>query len=82
MLQTKSTLNASASTVITTIVVFFAGEMLPKSIGKKYSERLALSTAGSLCFFMRIFTPISFLLTAFGNLVAKCTTGDSEVTVT
>lgn len=72
----------SISTVITTIVVFFAGEMLPKSIGKKYSERLALSTAGSLCFFMRIFTPLSFLLTAFGNLVAKCTAGDSEVTVT
>ena len=72
----------TVSTIVTTVVVFFAGEMLPKSIGKKYSERLALSTAGSLCFFMRLFTPISFLLTAFGNLVARCTAGDSEVTVT
>lgn len=72
----------TVSTIITTIVVFFAGEMLPKSIGKKYSERLALGTAGSLCFFMRIFTPISFLLTAFGNFVAKFTSGDSEVSVT
>jgi putative hemolysin len=42
-------------TVATTFVVFFAGEMLPKSIAKKYSERFALSTAGSLCFFMRLF---------------------------
>ncbi len=72
----------TVSTIITTIVVFFAGEMLPKSIGKKYSERLALGMAGSLCFFMRIFTPISFLLTAFGNFVAKFTSGDSEVSVT
>jgi CBS domain containing-hemolysin-like protein len=70
------------STIITTIVVFFVGEMLPKSIGKKYSERLALSTAGSLCFFMRIFAPISAVLTAIGSAAARLTAGDSEVTVT
>jgi len=70
------------STIITTVVVFFAGEMLPKSIAKKYSERFCLGTAGSLCFFMRIFTPLSFLLTAIGNFAARLTPGDSEVTVT
>jgi putative hemolysin len=69
-------------TVATTFVVFFAGEMLPKSIAKKYSERFALSTAGSLCFFMRLFAPISAVLTAIGNAVAKLTKGDQEVTVT
>ena len=31
----------SLSTIITTIVVFFAGEMLPKSIAKKYPERFS-----------------------------------------
>ena len=70
------------STILTTVVVFFAGEMLPKSIAKKYSERFSLGTAGSLCFFMRIFTPLSFLLTAIGNAAAKLTRGDSEVSVT
>ena len=70
------------STVITTVVVFFVGEMLPKSIGKKYSERFALTTASSLCFFMRIFTPISAVLTAIGNGVSKLTKAESEVTVT
>ena len=70
------------STVITTVVVFFAGEMLPKSIAKKYSERCCLGTAGSLCFFMRIFTPLSAVLTAIGNFAARLTKGDSEVTVT
>ena len=70
------------STVITTVVVFFVGEMLPKSIAKKYSERCSLGTAGSLCFFMRIFTPLSYVLTGIGNAAARLTRGDSEVSVT
>ncbi len=70
------------STVITTVVVFFVGEMLPKSIAKKYSERFSLGTAGSLCFFMRIFTPLSYALTAVGSAAARLTRGDSEVSVT
>ena len=47
----------TAGTLVTTAVVFFAGEMLPKSIAKKYSERLCLQTAGSLRFFMALFSP-------------------------
>ena len=70
------------STVITTVAVFFAGEMLPKSIAKKYSERISLGTAQSLCFFMRIFAPVSALLTAIGNTAARLTKGDSAVSVT
>ena len=72
----------SVSTIVTTMAVFFIGEMLPKSIGKKYSETLALGTAGLLCFFMRVFTPVSAVLTAIGNSAARLTTGDNEVTVT
>lgn len=72
----------SVSTVLTTIAVFFVGEMLPKSIGKKYSETLALSTAGPLCFFMRILTPLTAILTAIGSTAARLTRGESEVTVT
>lgn len=70
------------STILTTVVVFLLGEMLPKSIAKKYSERFSLGTAGSLCFFMRIFTPLSALLTAIGSAAASLTKGDGEVTVT
>ena len=72
----------SVSTVITTIVVFFAGEMLPKSIGKKYSEPIALFTAPILCFFMKLFSPISKLLTAIGQSAAKLSPGDEQVSVT
>ena len=49
------------STFVTTLVVFFVGEMLPKSFAKKYSLRLALGTASSLVFFMHLLTPVSFV---------------------
>ncbi len=70
------------STIITTIVIFFAGEMLPKSIAKKYSERLSLAVAGSLCFFMRIFNPLAKLLSAAGNFASRFVKSDPEISVT
>ena len=69
-------------TIATTLVLFFFGEMLPKSIAKKYSERFSLGTAGSLCFFMRFFAPLSALLTAIGQAAAKLSKGEGEVSVT
>ena len=53
-------LNAvSISTIITTIVVFFVGEMLPKSIAKKQPEKLILRCAGLLGLLMKIFSPLA-----------------------
>lgn len=72
----------SISTIITTVVVFFAGEMLPKSVAKKYSDTLALSCAAVLCFFMKLFAPLSKLLTWIGQAAAKLTPGDSQISVT
>ena len=72
----------SISTIITTVVVFFAGEMLPKSVAKKYSDTLALSCAPVLCFFMKLFAPLSKLLTWIGQAAAKLTPGDSQISVT
>ncbi|MBQ3482283.1 MAG: HlyC/CorC family transporter [Oscillospiraceae bacterium] len=70
------------STVVTTIVVFFLGEMLPKSLGKKYSEKLLLSCAGPMRVLMKLFAPLSALLTAIGQGAAKLSKGDPEITVT
>ena len=70
------------STFVTTLVVFFVGEMLPKSIAKKYSLRLALGTASSLAFFMHLLMPVSFVLTKIGEFASSLTKGDSEVSVT
>ena len=72
----------SLSTLITTGVVFFAGEMLPKSIAKKFCDKLALSTAGLLVFFMKLFKPASRLLTAIGQSAARHAPGDLEKSVT
>ena len=72
----------SISTLITTLVVFFFGEMLPKSIARKYSGPLSLATAGALCVLMIILRPAAALLTWIGNAVAKMTKGDDETSVT
>lgn len=69
-------------TIVCTIAVFFAGEMLPKSIGKRYSERCAIATAPSLCFFMRIFAPLAKALSHIGEFFSSLFKGDAQVTVT
>lgn len=72
----------SLSTIITTIVVFFAGEMLPKSVAKKYCERCALACAGPLVLLMKLFAPLSALLALIGNAASKLTRGEVEKSVT
>ena len=69
-------------TLVTTLVLFLLGEMLPKTIAKKYSERFSLGTAGSLCFFMRFFAPLAAALTAIGQAAARLSKGEGEVSVT
>ncbi len=70
------------STVITTIAVFFLGEMLPKSIAKRNSEKLALSVSGLLSGLMKVLSPLSALLAAIGRAAAKITSAEQEVSVT
>lgn len=76
-------LNAvTLSTFVTTLVVFFAGEMLPKSIAKKYSESCALATADTLRALMAVLKPLSALLTWIGETAASLTRGEPEISVT
>ena len=76
-------LNAvTLSTFVTTLVVFFAGEMLPKSVAKKYSESCALATAGSLRALMVLLRPLSAMLTWIGETAASLTRGEPEISVT
>ena len=72
----------SVSTLATTGVVFFFGEMLPKSVAKKFSDKLALATASPLVFFMKLFSPVSAVLTKIGQWAASQTPGDAEKSVT
>lgn len=70
------------STLLTTLAVFFFGEMLPKSAARKYSERICLASAGSLSFLMTVLRPLSALLTKIGKGAASLTKGDAETTIT
>ncbi len=72
----------SLSTILTTIVVFFFGEMLPKSIAKKYPETISKVCVYPLSVFMVIFKPLSAILTFIGQTAAKHSQSDSQVSVT
>ena len=52
------------------------------SIAKKYSERFAKSCSGVLVFFMKLFAPLSKLLTKIGQAAARLTPGDGETSMT
>ena len=72
----------SISTIIMTVLVFFFGEMLPKSIAKKYANRLTLSNSGIIIFLMKVLTPLSFVLAKIGGLASRLTKAEQELTVT
>ncbi|MBE7028379.1 MAG: HlyC/CorC family transporter [Ruminococcaceae bacterium] len=59
------------STIISTIVVFLIGEMIPKAFAKACNEKFALSIAGSLVFLMNVMTPISFFFSAISEFASR-----------
>ncbi len=59
------------STIVTTMVVFFISEMLPKSFAREYPETTALFLAGSLRFLMKILSPVTLVFSWLGNWVSK-----------
>ena len=70
------------STLLTTLAVFLFGEMLPKSVARKYSSRIALQTGGFVCAIMKIFAPASAALSKIGQAAVALTKGDPETSVT
>ena len=70
------------STFIVTLAMFFLGEMLPKSIGKKSSEKSSLACSGLLCVLMRILWPFTRVLTWIGNMTLNMVKSEDEYSVT
>ena len=70
------------STLVMTVVVFFFGEMLPKSLAKKYSTRFTLSNSFMLQILMTLLRPLSFALAKIGDFASKITKEEPELTVT
>ena len=86
VLATKiwDTTAVSAATVITTLVLFVFGEMLPKSYAHSCNENFAMTSSGLLLFLMKIFKPLSILFTALSRAVSRPFVNrvEPEVTVT
>ena len=70
------------STIVTTMVVFFISEMLPKSFAREYPETTALFLAGSLRFLMKILAPVTLVFSWLGNWVSKFFTKTQSPSVT
>ena len=72
----------TVSTLITTLIVFFFGEMLPKSIARKYSETLSLRIAPVMHYLMTVLRPCSRLLSLIGEKLTSRKINEPEATVT
>ncbi len=72
------------ATALTTIIVFLFGEMIPKSFAMSCNEKFALKSAGLLLFLMKVFKPLSFVLSKISKLAVKPFKNkiESDVTLT
>ena len=69
-------------TIITTLIVYLFGEVLPKSLAKARPEGLALAYSGSMILLVRVLTPISALFSVISKLLGKFLSAESQQTVT
>ncbi len=59
------------ATGILTVVILLGGEILPKTLAKLYSEKIALSYAAIVLLIMRILTPVIFLIDKIAYLILR-----------
>ena len=59
------------TTVVTTVIIFLLGEMLPKSYALDRCDTTAMRFSGSMRFLMKLFRPLSFLFNGITNLISK-----------
>jgi CBS domain containing-hemolysin-like protein len=59
------------SSVVSTVVVFLIGEMIPKAFAKACNEKFAIAISGSLVFLMKILTPISFFFSTISDWISR-----------
>jgi len=70
---------------VTTFLVFFLSEMIPKSFAKTCNERFALFCAGPLILMMKVVTPVAFIFTWLTRQLGKVfglNAAEKEPTVT
>lgn len=61
----------SIATFIITLIILIFGEITPKTMATKNSEKMALSYARIISFLMKILTPFIFFINAFSKVILK-----------
>lgn len=61
----------SVATTILTIVIIVFGEVLPKTIAVTFADRLAYVVAPVIALFVRILTPITWIVQGFTNMFIR-----------
>ena len=75
----------AAMSFVTTFLVFFFSEMIPKSFAKTCNEKFALASAGPLIVMMKVITPVAFIFTCLTKQLEKMmgvNSDEKEPTVT
>ncbi len=70
------------ATIVTTLVVFFFAETLPKSFANANSEKTALAYSSSMSLLMKLLTPVSFVFIKISDLMAKLFGGAQDTGIT
>ncbi len=74
----------SVATVLTAIILFIFGEMIPKCFARSCNEKFALAVSGSLLVLMKVLKPLSWFFTWISGLVTApfVRRAEPEVTMT
>ena len=67
---------------VLTVMILIFGEITPKSLATRYSERISLVIAPILVAFMRAILPLVWLFNRFTNWVQRMTGGEGDPMVT
>ena len=69
-------------TIITTLIVYLFGEVLPKSLAKARPEEMSLAYSGSMILLVKVLTPVSALFSVISKLLGKVLSSEAQQTVT
>lgn len=67
---------------VLTVLILIFGEITPKSLATRYSERISLVAAPVMYGFMRVISPLVWLFNSFTNLIHRMTGTENEPSVT
>ncbi len=69
-------------TLLTTLIVYLFAALLPKSLARARSEEIALLFSGSMVFFVKLLTPVSWLFSGISSVLSRLFDAEDSSTVT